>query len=200
MSDLILEFVFSTTIIEGEGEDKKEIITWETKTASSELSEAIYAELGIEGIINATDLESLETAKDARLIAGKAWTHVNASKVKATKIAEVEIEIAAIAAEIDALIAAPKPDYAAITEAGDRHGKATEKRQKVLDGKTTTRSGSGDRSNPLPDFGSSQAIIRGKNGDAKVLAIRGDAIPDREDHQTAQQNTDHGTEILPSQQ
>jgi len=186
MAELNLEFVFSTTIIEGEGDDAKETTTWETKTASPELSEMAFAELGITGLIHARDLESLETAKDARLIAGKAWAYANTAKVKATKIAEVEIEIAAIAAEIDALIAAPKPDYAAITEAGGRHAKATDKKQKILDGKTTTtRSSDGDYSNPLPAFETAQAVFRRNNG-SRILAIRGDAIPGREDHGLAE--------------
>ena len=67
----------------------------------------------------------------------------------------------------------------AIIALSDERSLALVELDKAQKGKSPN--GSGDRTNPLPDFEATNAIMRGKNG-GKVLCLRGDAIPDHEKH------------------
>ncbi|KKL18527.1 hypothetical protein LCGC14_2474650, partial [marine sediment metagenome] len=99
-----------------------------------------------------------------------------------TKGLDKEAKIAIAQANVDEVLsrikdAMERQDLDAIVTLSDERSLALAELEKTKKGKTSN----GDRSNPLPPFESTNAIMRGKNG-GKVLALRGDAIPDYEAH------------------
>lgn len=116
-------------------------------------------------------------ANEARKNAGNFYTYINKGKVKQEAIAKAQEKVDSTLADLTAAVLDADTDR--ILAINDELTKA----KKALTKAQTGRSGNdnGDRSNPLPAFESTNAVLRGKNGD-RVLAIRGDAIDDYEKH------------------